>query len=115
MRADMLGFFQSDKRHSLLLLSVGCASLVAGGILVSQPGLPRATSYPLLGIGLLQAIVGGGIYLRTNKQVAGLDEKLRTDPGAVKEGEHKRMTRLHRQYIAVEIGRSPWSSPAPPC
>jgi hypothetical protein len=103
MRADLHRFFSGDKRHSLILFSVGVSSLVAGGVLVSQPGFARATSYPLLGVGLLQAIVGGGIYLRTNKQVAALDAQLSSDPGAVKAGEYKRMSRLHLQYRIIEI------------
>jgi hypothetical protein len=103
MREDLRRFFREDRRHAAVLFGVGASTLIAGGVLVARPGFARATSYPLLGVGLLQAVIGAGIFLRTNAQMARLEAQLTNDPSALREAEHKRMTRLHRQYIAVEV------------
>jgi hypothetical protein len=106
MEQDLRRFFEDDKQHSLLLFGVGVTAMLAGGALALRPGLTRAAAIPILGVGLGQAAVGGGIYLRTDAQVAELEAKLATDPAAAREAEYKRMTRLHIQYRLIQAAEA---------
>ncbi len=106
MRSEMHRFFENDKAHAHLLFGVGVSTIGLGAVLATEPGVPRATAVPLAGIGLLQAIVGGGIYLRTDKQLAELDNQLTNDPAALREAEYKRMSRLHIQYTIAQFAEA---------
>jgi uncharacterized membrane protein (UPF0136 family) len=55
-------------------------------------------AYPLVVIGLLQIVVGGTVYLRTDSQVSTLSAQLQLNPSALKAEETIRMQTVMKNF-----------------
>jgi hypothetical protein len=106
MDSAMRTYFAGELTESRVFLVVGAGSIAAGvGLLVSGTDARRGASVPLLGIGLLEAVLGLGLQFRTPGQVAALSDTLSRSPQAYAEAERARMRRVNRGfpiYRAVE-------------
>jgi len=99
-------YFAAEKSESLLFLIVGVVALCLAGVLFRHQGAPRGAAYPLAAVALIQIVVGGTVYFRTDGQVGALRQQLDADPGAFRAVEEARMrvvTRNFRMYKALEI------------
>lgn len=63
----------------------------------------RGMGYPLIRFSLLELIIGGAVYLRTDKQVAALKSQIQLSPESFKTGEMKRMEKVNRNFKLVKI------------
>jgi hypothetical protein len=104
MREDMHSYFRGEKIQAPFFFGTGVAAGAIGAVLLTRDDpMARGAAYPLIGIGLLQAIVGAGLFFRTDGQVAKLDEQLTTNPAGFKTDEAKRMLRIKNQFIAIMV------------
>jgi hypothetical protein len=106
MREAMLSHFAAEKQEALILLLVGAAALAVSALLLRGGGAWRAMAIPVGAVALIQLAVGGSVYLRTDRQVAGLEAQLAAAPADHRSGEMIRMDRVmsgFRLYKAVEV------------
>jgi hypothetical protein len=104
MRDAMHTYFGGEKREGFAFLGLGVAAL-AGGVVLFTQGSPffRGASYTVAGIGLLHAIVGTALLLRTDAQVAGFDQQLTLHPAAYFSEELTRMKGVNRTFDILKI------------
>jgi len=106
LRGSMLQYFQAEKQVALLFLSVGVAALLAALLLLRGGGAWRSMAWPLGAVALIQVSVGGAVFFRTDRQVAGLVQALEVDPAAYRTAEVARMARVmssFRDYEVIEV------------
>jgi len=106
MREAMLGYFQAEKQEALIFLAAGLVALAVSAALLRGGGPWRAMAWPLGAVALIQVAVGGGVFLRTDGQVAALSQRLDADPAACRAEETARMDRVmtgFRNYKAIEV------------
>jgi hypothetical protein len=106
MPAELLDYFGAEKNESLLFVGVALAATVASVWMWKSGSVHRGMGYPLVAVGLIQLVVGGSVYLRTDRQVAALEAQLAQDPAAFQAAEGKRMATVSanfRLYKAIEI------------
>ncbi|MBK7720521.1 MAG: hypothetical protein IPJ36_18740 [Simplicispira sp.] len=66
----------------------------------------KSMAYPLVAIALMQMVVGGSVYLRTDTQLSTLSVQLKANPAALKAEETPRMQTVMKNfsiYKAVEM------------
>lgn len=106
MHAGLITYFSGEKRESLLFLLVGAAAIAASVILWKAASPYRGMTYPLIAIALIQLVVGGTVYVRTDGQVRALHKQLAGDPPAYAAAELSRMATVQRSfkiYKGIEI------------
>jgi hypothetical protein len=104
MTEGMHAYFHGEKWEGPVFFGAGLAAGGVGALLVTRSDeLARGAAYPLFGIGLVQLIVGAVVFLRTDAQVARLDQQLAKDPAAFKKEESARIKGVNTQFIALAI------------
>ncbi len=94
-------YFAGEKAESLLFVGVGLVAIVIAALCwtVLKRPLTSGLAWPLLVVGLIQVGVGGGVYLRTDRQVAELQALLARDPAAYVAAEGPRMAAVMRNFV----------------
>ena len=95
---NMNSYFVAEKQESLIFIAIG---LLAFGISVwlwVNGHRLKSMAYPLVVIGLLQIVVGGTVYLRTDSQVSTLSAQLQLNPSALKAEETIRMQTVMKNF-----------------
>ena len=78
-------YFQAEKSESLLFISIGILALIAGiAFLIRGTSFLKGAAWPLMGVALIQVVVGSAVYFRTDKQVAELQAMYASNPDAYK-------------------------------
>lgn len=106
MHALLIRYFAAEKQEGLLFVAVGVAALVVSAFLLRGGGPYRGMALPLAAVALIQLGVGGGVWLRTDRQVADLSARLDRESAAYRVAETARMEKVmsgFRLYKAVEI------------
>lgn len=106
MHAGVITYFAAEKRESALFLAAGLIAIAVSLVLWRGGGPYRAMSFPLEAVALIQLVVGGTVYLRTDKQTQDLHARLARDPGDFVRLEVPRMEKVLRSfqiYKAIEI------------
>lgn len=106
MHAAVITYFSAEKRESLLFLAAGVLALLAALFLVRTGSPLRGMAWPLSAVALIQLVVGGTVYARTDAQVLGLHRQLQQDPRAYTAAELARMRTVRRSfalYKTIEI------------
>jgi hypothetical protein len=106
MHAVLLRYFAAEKQESLLFVAAGVAALAISAFLLRGGGPYRGMILPLAAVALIQLGVGGSVYLRTDRQVAGLSAQLERVPAVYRSEETARMEKVlsgFRLYKTVEI------------
>jgi hypothetical protein len=106
MHAAVITYFSGEKRESLLFLTAGLLALLASLFLVRTGSPLRGMAWPLSAVALIQLVVGGTVYARTDAQVRGLHAQLQGDPRAYTGAELPRMATVRRSftvYKTIEI------------
>jgi hypothetical protein len=100
-------YFAEEKAESLVFFGVGILSILFGIYAYSKGGvLMKNMTYPIVIVGLIQIIVGGTVFLRTDKQVKELKLSIAVSPQTFKQEEGKRMEvvmKSFRNYKILEI------------
>ncbi len=108
MRGDMTAYFAGEATEAWAFGGLGLASIGSGLALVTRgTDVARGGSVPLFAVGLIQLVLGVGLWIRTPPQVAALDAQLGATPALFAEAERTRMARVMRGfavYKAVEVG-----------
>ena len=102
----MSSYFSAEKQESLIFLAVGLAAVGISVWLWMNGHRLKSMAYPLVAIALMQMVVGGSIYLRTDTQLSTLSAQLQTNPAALKAEETTRMQTVMSNfsiYKAVEM------------
>jgi hypothetical protein len=106
MHVAIIRYFTAEKRESLLFMLVGMAAVVAAIFLWRTGSSFRGMGYPLVAIGLIQIVVGGTVYFRTDAQRLGLHKQLASEPRAYVAAETPRMAKVQHGFVVyrwVEI------------
>lgn len=106
MHAAIITYFSAEKRESLLFMLVGIAALAVSIFLWRTASPWRGMGYPLVAIALIQLVVGGAVYFRTDAQVLGLHKQLAAEPAAYRAAELPRMEKVRKSfgvYKTIEI------------
>ncbi|WP_428268305.1 hypothetical protein [Haliangium sp.] len=104
MRASMTDYFDGERRGSIGFMTMGTASLVAGGLLVGgSSDLRKGMAYPMLGLGAAQFLVGAVVFLRTPGQVDRLGEQLEVAPADYRAEELVRIEGVNRTFRYLVI------------
>lgn len=106
MHAEVITYFGAEKRESLLFMAAGVLAILASVYLMSTGSPYRGMAYPLITIALIQLVVGGTVYFRTDAQTRALHAQLQKDPGAYAGSELPRMETVQRNfklYRTIEI------------
>ncbi len=102
MAEDMHAYFHGEKWEGPFFFGTGLAAGAVGAVLVTRDDdLARGAAYPVFAVGLLQLIVGSALFLKTDAQVAALDQQLATDPAGFKKSETARMAGVNTRFIGV--------------
>jgi hypothetical protein len=102
----MSSYFSAEKQESVLFLAVGLAAIGISVWLWMNGHRLKSMAYPLVAIALMQMVVGGSIYLRTDTQLSTLSAQLQANPAALKAEETTRMQTVMSNfsvYKAVEM------------
>ena len=106
MEAGISVYFRAEKHESALFVVVGLCALGASGWLLRNGGPYRGMIVPLAAVALIQLVVGGSVWLRTDAQLARLLEQAKAGPPEYQRVELARMNQVmanFRAYKAIEI------------
>ena len=96
-------YFAGEQAQGYAWLAAGDASLVAGGTLLAQHNaVMRGMSYPLLAVGLIQAVAGVSSLTRAEQRGANLILEAHTAPAAVRDREAARIGRINRLFKVIK-------------
>lgn len=102
----MSSYFAAEKQESLIFIAVGLLAIGISVWLWMNGHRLKSMAYPLVIIALLQIVVGGSVYLRTDTQLSALSVQLQVNPAALRAEESTRMQTVMRNfsiYKAVEM------------
>jgi hypothetical protein len=100
-------YFGAEKLESLLFIVVGALAIALGLLLLRRRSRLRGMAIPLIAVALIQGVVGGTVYLRSDTQIAQLQQQAREAPADFKRGEAARMRTVIANfdlYRRIEIG-----------
>lgn len=100
--SELLAYFTAEKHGALLIGALGVVSASLAAYLWFTHSPFRAMAWPLIIIGAGQLALGAGLLLRTDPQVARLQEGLRSTPEVTVEAELARMRKVNRSFKVVE-------------
>ena len=102
-------YFGAERLESLLFIALGIVALAiaAYALLASQNALLRGAAWPLALVALIQLGVGGGVYLRSPKDIARVHHIVQAEGKRVRSEEIPRMEVVVRNFVLyrwIEIG-----------
>jgi cytochrome b len=102
MHDAMTIYFNGEKNAGMVLVAIGIAVIVAATVLVRARPDYRSFAITLGLVALVEVAIGAGLYLKTDPQVAGLRARLDSNAAAFYAEEGARMTRVQRNFVAIE-------------
>lgn len=106
MQTQLVEYFLAEKHESLLFMLIGMTAIVASIFLLKNNSAYKGMAYPLIAIALIQLVVGGTVYFRTDGQIKSLTEQIETNPAVYKTAELARMQTVNdnfKIYKTIEI------------
>ncbi len=98
MHQHLLNYFTAEKQESLFFILVGGAAIVISIFLWKNESSYKPMIYPLIAIALIQIIVGGSVYFRTDSQIAALAKQFQEHPAQYRTEETVRMTVVNKNF-----------------
>jgi hypothetical protein len=94
-------YFREEKAESLFFMAVGVAAIavVLYVLLARNEALLRGAAIPLAVVGLIQVVVGGSVYFRTDSQVAALEQQFSVSSQSLASHELPRMATVNRNFV----------------
>lgn len=102
----MENYFDGEVRGGYVLVGMGTAGLVSGGLLYGlqkDSDLARGMSYPLLGFGLAHVAAGIFVTVSSNNRVDEFRDQIASDPQKFVTAERTRMKGVSMQFTVLEI------------
>ena len=79
---SLSSYFSAEKQESLIFMAIGLVAIGISVWLWMNGHRLKSMAYPLVVIALLQIVVGGSVYLRTDTQLSALGAQLQANPAA---------------------------------
>ncbi|MEN9760897.1 MAG: hypothetical protein RI906_723 [Pseudomonadota bacterium] len=98
MMNNMSDYFVAEKQESVIFVVVGLLAIGFSLWLWMNGHRLKSMAYPLVVIALMQIVVGGTVYLRTDSQVSTLSAQLQVNPVALKAEETARMETVMKNF-----------------
>lgn len=98
MMNAMSNYFVAEKQESVIFVVVGLLAIGFSLWLWMNGHRLKSMAYPLVVIALMQIVVGGTVYLRTDSQVSTLTAQLQVNPAALKAEETTRMETVMKNF-----------------
>ena len=98
MMNNMSDYFVAEKQESVIFVVVGLLAIGFSLWLWMNGHRLKSMAYPLVVIALMQIVVGGTVYLRTDSQVSTLSAQLQVNPAALKAEETARMETVMKTF-----------------
>ncbi len=98
MMNNMSDYFIAEKQESVIFVVVGLLAIGFSLWLWMNGHRLKSMAYPLVVIALMQIVVGGTVYLRTDSQVSILSAQLQVNPAALKAEETARMETVMKNF-----------------
>ena len=98
MMNNMSDYFVAEKQESVIFVVVGLLAIGFSLWLWMNGHRLKSMAYPLVVIALMQIVVGGTVYLRTDSQVSTLSAQLQVNPAALKAQETARMETVMKNF-----------------
>ena len=99
-------YFVGEKQESVIFIAVSLLAIGLSVWLWMNGHRLKSMAYPLVVVGLMQMVVGGTVYFRTDAQVSTLSAQLQLNPAALKAEETTRMQTVMDNfsiYKAIEM------------
>ncbi len=93
-------YFNAEKYESVLFVLVGIIAISVAiyfFIKVKQP-FYNGIAYPLIGVALIQIIVGTSVYMRSPKDISRVNEIIQTDQSRIQTEEIPRMVTVMKNF-----------------
>jgi len=103
MQGQMLRYFTEEKAESSLFVLVGVVAIALSVWLWRTGSAYRGMVYPLMGVALIQLVVGGTVFLRTDGQLSALSAQLASAPAAYQAAEVARMEVVMRSFQLYKV------------
>jgi hypothetical protein len=100
-------YIGAEKLESLAFIVVGTLAIALALLLLRRRSRLRGMAIPLIAVALIQLVVGGTVYLRSDAQIAQLQQQAREAPAVFKSEEAARMRSViasFELYRRIEIG-----------
>jgi hypothetical protein len=102
MQEELVRYFLAEKYESLLFMIIGALAItVAVWLWMSGSSFAatfKAMAYPLVTVALIQIVVGGSVYFRSDKQIETLTAQVQSAPTTYKTEELKRMDVVNKNF-----------------
>jgi hypothetical protein len=98
MIKEMTSYFTAEKQESLLFVLVGLLAIGVAAWLWMNGHRLRSMAYPLVAVALMQIMVGASVYMRTDNQLAALEQQFSSSPAEFKAQETQRMDVVMRNF-----------------
>lgn len=99
----MSSYFSAEKQESLIFIAVGLLAIGIGAWLWMNGHRLKSMAYPLVIIAVLQIVVGGSVYLRTDAQLSTLSAQLQANPAGLKAEETTRMQTVMKHFSIYKV------------
>lgn len=99
----MSSYFSAEKQESLIFIAVGLLAIGIGAWLWMNGHRLKSMAYPLMIIAVLQIVVGGSVYLRTDAQLSSLSAQLQANPAKLKAEETTRMQTVMKHFSIYKV------------
>ena len=104
---NLIRYFMAEKQESVFFITIGIIAIIVSLYLFKTDSTYKGMMYPLILVAIIQLVVGGTVYFRTDNQVAVLKSQLHDDPQAYKSAELSRIGTVinnFKMYKGIEIG-----------
>ncbi|HVG61125.1 MAG TPA: hypothetical protein VNA24_21370 [Hyalangium sp.] len=101
MVSQMESYLDAERSESKLFVGMGALSIAGGAVALaaSDRDFLRGASLPLMGVGLIQLVVGGSVWWRTEEQKAQLRTLILSDPSRYVSEESARMKQVNDNFV----------------
>jgi hypothetical protein len=101
MVSQMEDYLDAERSESRLFVGMGVLSIGGGAtaLAASDRQFLRGASLPLIGVGLIQLVVGGSVWWRTEAQKAHLRSLILSDPARFISEESARMKVVNDNFV----------------
>jgi hypothetical protein len=104
MTQSMEDYFEGERAAGYVFFGQGLVSVGTSAFLFTRRDeMSRGAAFPVVIFGGLESIVGLALMIRTSKQIAERRQQIATDPATFQRDEQKRMNRVIRQFVLLEV------------
>lgn len=102
MTEKISSYIIAEKQESLLFMAVGILAICTAVWLWTNGHRLKAMAFPLVGIALIQLVVGGTVYLRSDAQLAALTRQFEAAPAQFRKDESERMQVVMKSFTTYK-------------